>query len=694
MKLEQKDEDYSANLRAQEAEWDSQLEKVRSDLNKYRSQLESKDQRIKELKMKLEQKDEDYSANLMAKEAERDSQLEKIRSNLNKNRSELEGRDAMIKALRMELEQIQGDFVANFKAKEAEWKYQLEMMTGDLNKYRSQLDTKDARMKELRMDLEECRSTSLQLKLQNEEISVMLLLLKDGIYNVQLKIANEKAQMDQSNKEKEQNISLLMQQLKDKNATIDRLRKDIGKERESAESLLRRVESLDVIGQQQLLMQKDLDRHEEMLMESSTRELFLREQILQLESVLKKKVREVCIDLNRTQTELAKKICEGNGIEFELYIWKSIAKCLKVDLEDSYEMRKELEASLLAQVDVGETIKQEKQHLQRVLEQKDDRLCNLQHQIEVLEQNLSTREAAAESTEMETAFLFESERANFLKNIREKDGILEQLQKEVGWLEQESLRRELEEFLLAKIEAERRVENEKEFIEKKNQRINDLMQLVESLEDKFNSSLISFSSQLTEKQAEINLVREAWEKITVAETMAALEIEEKKLMIVELEDDIQNVQQKLEQQQESMSVLKKQALQVEAKLEAKELEMENLSNQLNTKLKNSDALIEELKSDKRKLLEDVTKLTSERENLFRFAEGLGDRIGDFSTSDRELMDMLETIMLSCDNHSSRMDSNTKDENSDYLRENVNSPVAMKKLEAVSDIRSPFREINN
>ncbi|XP_062118751.1 uncharacterized protein At4g38062-like [Humulus lupulus] len=466
------------------------------------------------------------------------SLLENVTSDLNNCRSELASRDATIKALRMELEQTQGDFLTNFKAKEAEWRYHLEMMTGDLNKCRSQLDSKDPRLKKLRMDLEECRCISLQ---QNEEISMMLLVLKDVISEAQMKFADEKAQIDQTEKENERNISLLMQQLETKNATIERLQKDIEKEHENVASLLRRGETLDAIGQQQLLMHKDLEQYEEMIVESFVCEIFLREQILQMESVLKKKLRELCIELDITHTELAEKICEGNEIEFELYIWRSVAKGLLVYLEENYEMRKELEASLLSQVDVGEITKQEKQHLQCMLEQKDDRIYKLQHKVELLEQNLKTREAAANSAEMKTAMSLESEKASFLQMIREKDKILEQLQKEVEWLEQESLRRELEEVLLSRIVAERTIEHEKELMEQKNQRINELMQLVGSFEDKFSNSLISFSSELAKKQAEINLTHKAWEKITAAQIMAALEIEEKKLMIAELEDDIHNV---------------------------------------------------------------------------------------------------------------------------------------------------------
>ncbi|KAL5556559.1 hypothetical protein UlMin_038795 [Ulmus minor] len=699
--VEQMHKESAANLRAKEAELSSQLETVTQELVFCKSQLKSKDVTIQELRMEIEQMHEDSSAILRTTETGI-SQLEEVTRNLNNYRSELESKDAIIEELRKTLDQIRGDLNDNFKAKENEWKFQLEMMTMDqtewklqlemmtidLNKLQSELDSKDETIEDLKMELEDSRSLSLQLKLQNDEIS-----------EAQLKIANEKAEMDRIKKEKEQDMFFLKEQLEMKNAAIDRFKKDIEKEREKTATLLKRIESWDVVGQQQLLMQKEIERYEEMLMESSMCELFLKEHISKMEGVLKKKLTEVCDDLDRTNAELAEKICEGNEIEFELHIWKSIAERLKFDLEESYVMRKELEASLLAQVDVGETIKQEKANLCCELEEKDKKVKSLQHQIGLLQKKLKTREAVDDSAEVETAVLFESEKAKFLQIIREKDEILEQIQKEVEWLEQESLRREIEGFLLAKIGAERTIELEKEklvqnVVEQKSQRVDHLMQLVKTLEDKFNSSLVTFSSQLAEKQAEINLVQEAWEKITAAEIMASLEIEEKKLMIVELEDDIRTVQQKLELQQKSMCVIKQQALEVEAKLEAKELEMRELSNQMKTKLKSSDALIEDLKSEKSNLLEDVTKLSTERENLLGFIGGVDDRISEFSSTDKQLMDMLEKIMLSCDNHSLGMDLNLEEEQSGGpVRKSVHSPTTLKKFESISDARSPFREIN-
>ena len=680
------------------------------------------------------------------------------------------------------LEQMHRECTPNLKAKEAELSSQLEKLGAELNDCRTELENKDAAIKELMMEFEGCQSLAMQLKLENEELKLgiseaqlklanekaemnvrdkereenIALLMKQlemtnaALSEAQLKLAKEKAGLVVSDKEREDNVSLLMKQLEMKNAALVRAQIDIREEREKAESLLRKVESLEVIEEQQLLMQKELEsyremkntaliraqtdiieerekaesllkrveslefieeqqlimqkeleRYREMLEESSRCQLLLKEQVLQIESSSKEKLTEVCEALERANTELAEKICEENEIEFELQNWKSIAERLKGELEENHEVRKELEASLLAQIDVGETIKQEKNGLIQMLEEKDVRMDNLQQQILLQEQELKKREAEAASfAGMETAMSFESEKTSFFQTMTGKDKILEQLEKEVGWLEQESLRRELESAILSQIVAERTFEHEKEkifhLLDEKNQRIDDLMQFVKSLEQKFNSSLVSFSSQLAEKQAEINLVHEAWERIAAAEILAVLEVEEKKLMVEELEDDIRNIQQKLELQERSLCHSRQQALEIEAELDAKQLEMKNLTTQMETKLQTSDAFINELKSEKRSLLEDVMKLSSDRENLLGFIAGLSDRISELSAADSQMMGVLSNMVHSFDNNSSGMVLKEDDELLQSVKENLNiqSSPSTKKYEAISDARPPFRERNN
>ncbi|XVF17362.1 hypothetical protein REPUB_Repub10bG0114600 [Reevesia pubescens] len=807
------------------------------------------------------------------------------------------------------VEQMHKECTANLTAKEAEWNSQREEMTRKLNDYSSQLESKDAALKVLEMELEGYLSSAVQLKLQNEEISVMLLLLKSGISEAQLKLANEEAELGLHEKERVENLSILRQQLEMKNTalanaqrdiaeerertailsrrvdTLDQLedkhqlmqkelnrckemleessrcqhrlkeqtlqvdngskekirevcdaldvaKSELAEEREKVASLLSRVESLDLIEGQRLLMQKELERYKERLEEASRFQIHLEEQALQMESEFKERLREVCdaletakselteerektaslmkraesldhiegqwlqtqeelerhkemleeasrthrqlekqavhtknefgeklrevcdaletanlelaeehertaslmkrielsnhleeqssrckemfeessrcrlqleeqisqIDsdsqrkltevcnaLEKANSELVEKICEGHEIEFELWIWKAIAERLKVDLEESQELRKELEASLLAQVEVGEAIKQEKNDLARITQEKEGRIVNLQQQIVSLEQELKTRELESVSSAEDI----------ILKITREQEKMLEDLQKEIGLLEEESLRRELEGAAFAHIGAERKFEHEKDnilqLVKEKDQRIDGLMQVVRSKEEDFNCSLNSFSSELAEKQAQINLVHDAWEKIARAEILAKLEIEEKKLMIVELEDDIHNIKEKLLWQEKSLSDSKQLALTVEAEVEAKHLEMKNLTDQMEARLRSSEAFVNELKSEKKNLLEDNMKLSMQRENLFGFIGDMGDRISEFSSKDAQLTGILGRILQSFDNNTS--DLKDSDE---LLKENKNSLLpspATRKPGSIIEERSPFRQLN-
>ncbi|KAL5755285.1 hypothetical protein ACOSP7_023505 [Xanthoceras sorbifolium] len=489
------------------------------------------------------------------------------------------------------------------------------------------------------------------------------------------------------------------EKLKEVCGALDSANSELVEVREMAASLSRRVESLDRIEEHWLLMQKELERYKEMFEESSRHQLHLEEQALLIETDSKRKLKEVCDALDAANSELAEKTSEGHQIEFELWIWKSIAERLKGELEESHELRKELEASLLAQVEVGETIKQKNGSLVRILEEKEDKISNFLGQMVLLEQELNTKELEAASySRMEPEMSFETEKESLLQITREKDKILDDLQREIECLEQESLRRELESTLLTQIGAEKSFEHDKEnltqLVEEKNSKIEDLLQLVRSLEQKFNGSLNSLSSQLAEKQAEMNLVLEAWEKISAAETLAMLEIEEKKLMIVELEDEICNVQQKLELQEFSLSHSKQQALETETELESKQLEIKKLTNQLEAKLTTSDAVIDELRSENQNLLEDVAKLLSERENVLGFMGGLGDRISKLYGEDMQLMGNLGRLVQSFGNRSGKV-LEDDDELFDSVKENMNahhSPIT-KKLEVVLEERSPFRQLN-
>jgi hypothetical protein len=299
------------------------------------------------------------------------------------------------------------------------------------------------------------------------------------------------------------------------------------------------------------------------------------------------------------------------------------------------------------------------------LEEKERRLNDLERQI-VLESALSS----------------ESDNVRYHKIIEEKDKILEELQKEVVLLEQESYRREIESAVIAKVTMESTYEHEKntliQLIKGKNIRIDELMQEVSSLEQKFTSSLTAFSSQLAEKQAEIKLIQDACEKIVASQILAALEIEEKKLMVEELEEEIHAIQQKLKLQEEKWIKSEQLALDTEVQLGAKQLQVKQMNDQMENNLRNSEALLQ--------------KLSSERDYLLAFVQELSDKIFEFSNADTKLMDMLRSI--SAENDCPVM--NLKRDDGFHVTENmlIHSPTRIKKLEAISDTRSPFKELNS
>ncbi|XWS33395.1 hypothetical protein CRYUN_Cryun22dG0078500 [Craigia yunnanensis] len=128
------------------------------------------------------------------------------------------------------VEQMQKECSTNLRAKEAERNSQWEEITRKLNNYISKLESKDAAIKVLEMELEGYLFSTVQLKLQNEEISVTLLLLKYGMSEAQLKLANVEAELGLHENERVENLSTLRQQLEMKNIALANAQRDIAEE--------------------------------------------------------------------------------------------------------------------------------------------------------------------------------------------------------------------------------------------------------------------------------------------------------------------------------------------------------------------------------------------------------------------------------------------------------------------------------
>ncbi|KAK4263089.1 hypothetical protein QN277_028561 [Acacia crassicarpa] len=690
----------------------SDYENARFELDQFNSQrdtnvgdmrytLQTKEAHCKELKytiQKLEQENNELRVSL--KEFQ-EAQIQEAGASFSQSK---------LRSKTKSLGNIHRDCASTLQAKEAEWKLQIEKMTGELNGYRFELENKKEAIEELKMELEKkteameelkrelknSHSLTMELDFLKEEMSLLLLILKQEISEARMKLVIDKEEMDLFNKEREDKRFELMKQLETKNAALieaqkyikeeldlinkereekcselmnllemkdsalTRAQQEITEEREKAARALKAVDSLSANKEQLDSLQNELDRYKEMLDESTKRQHLLKEKNLQMENDSREKLKEVSDALDTANTELDEKLYEVSEMEYELQIWMSIVERLKNELEENHVMRKELENSLLAQVDFDETIKQEKDSLMYKLQENEEKLEDLQKQVILVEQ---------------TAVSSETEKSRYLQIIEEKDKILEELQNEVLCLQQESRRGE--------------------FDHEKKLDLEILMHQAASLGHQFSAPWVSFSSQLAEKQAEINLVQDACDKITAAEIIAILENEEKKLMIAELEDDIRDLEHKLKLQEERWSQSEQVASEIEAEMEMKQLTLKGLTDQIETRLKSSDASYHKLKMENRNLLENVSKLLSEREKLLGFIMGLEEKICEFSTTDTRLMDKLgSSIAHSFENDCPGMNISKEDE---FLtKENIkmHSPVGTKNLEVVSDARSPFKELNN
>ncbi|KAG8373441.1 hypothetical protein BUALT_Bualt11G0024600 [Buddleja alternifolia] len=494
------------------------------------------------------------------------------------------------------LENVHKGCSINLKAKESEWRSEMEKLTEELDFCREELKSKDMSLNELKMELKDCDSLMMKLELINEETSLMLLILKLEFSEARLGLVEE---------------------LEKKKGVLKRVQSDLEEEREKVIILSKKVQILEEI---QFPLQEELERLKEMLKESSTCQVQSEEQI-------RSDLEKVHEALDRANEELYEKYCEANEIEFELQIWKSMAEKLEINLEQNHRMRREVEASLLAQMDVEVNLKQEKESLGYLLEEKEKRIEDLQQQLVDVNENTKVEKIASPEISKSTNYNHDKE-------------------------------------------------NLHQLVEEKEQRIYDLQQLVTSLEHEFESSTGSFSSRLSQMQKEMKFFQESWEKIKEAEVLKEIEIQEKNLMIVELENDLCNLQQTDERQDKTIFDSETKMQEIQAELVKKDLEVIRLEKII------------------KKLKEDSTKLSKENKNLADTMCLLHERIERLSVEDMKLMGSLGKIVETIDIDGPREVGWNSDDDEDS-RENMQTfSSPLKKVEAIHGERSPFRVINN
>ncbi|XP_017406614.1 uncharacterized protein At4g38062-like [Vigna angularis] len=534
---------------------------------------------------------------------------------------------------------------------------------------------------------EEDETLREQFKASKEEWELQKHTLLDEISLLQLLLDNHVRKAD----DLQHQLLMCKQALADEESQRKRLEDEVSNlKKEKEEECFHLMKQLELKNAALISAQKDINESAYQLFE---------EKVLDMQVGFKEQLAEAYDALDRANIELDERICEISEMEFELRIWKSLVERLKNGLEVNLVMRRELENSLLDQVHFSESLNQEKYSLICKLEERENEIDCLQQHVFLDEQEPKVKETEASAPGRGlTSEFSETVEVSYLQIIEEKNKILEEFQKEVLRLQQESYRKQFESAVIAQRNMERTNEDEEgthiQIIEGNYSRTDEIMQQVTSLEQKFTSILTSISSQLFEKQAEIIHVKEACNMITAAEVLAAIEIEEKKLMIEELEDDIYDLEQKLKLQEINMKQSEQLALDVEEEMNAKQVKAKELVDEMEKKLRDSDAFLQKVKIDNRSLLESATRLSSsERENLMSFVQGLDDKMYECTTADTQLMDRLRRLVQCFENDYQGM--NLKKDDELVVKENMmmHSSTGLKKSETFSELRSPFKLLN-
>ncbi|XP_059647991.1 uncharacterized protein At4g38062-like [Cornus florida] len=383
------------------------------EVSEYRSRLEDVFLEFEEAKLKIEsmtlEKDNDIAKlrNSLGTKDMLFKEMEYRNSNLQQENQELreclkEFREAQItnagatsssKKLQKKLQGLE----QLFKEKEAEWNSQLKKLTRDLNMFISELKGKDKNIQELQMELEGCHCS---LEVQNEEISLIIMVLKSEFSAACSKLSNVIAELQLCNKANEE-ILLVTEQLQIKDSASKKIYVDLEQEGEQVSSLIEEDESFNLKKEQKIFVEEELAWHKKMLDESSESQLCLKEKVLQMENSLKEENRNFSDALGEVNSELAKKIQQVNQTELELQKWKSIAE----NLEESQKV-----------------LKQEKENLLGIVKEMDKTIFEFQQKIVSLELLVASKFDEVEA--------FRQEKENYLLIAHDKDSSIENLQKE------------------------------------------------------------------------------------------------------------------------------------------------------------------------------------------------------------------------------------------------------------------------
>ncbi|XP_039131407.1 uncharacterized protein At4g38062 [Dioscorea cayenensis subsp. rotundata] len=625
--LEQKHRSCSEEFRAKEAEWSTQTEKLRRDLDECTLKLSGKNTEISELQLELES----TNSLLLQQKLENEEMsivLAVFKSALMESYMNLE-------SLKFEIER------RNAKQEEriACLMEQLDKKNCALVLSQSEIKLEHEMVLELQRKMECVESVNLEHVSKLKELDIY----KEKLEESSRSFSSFKDQVSQKESELQENMRRVSDALDDANSALAEKSRELDRCNsmlaESSQSFSRFKEKAcmkekalqeelntfsDALEKAKFSLAEKTREHDMskvLLVESSGVILRLKEQVSQAsqkENDLQEELKKATVALNQANSTLADKTSEAAKFEYQMLEIKSVVEKLErlrsdleIELSKTHDeciaVRKDLDACTLEKMMAEEKFMQEKNGLKRDIKEKDMLIKELQQQIVIFEEHqarqsvedigkvsvaedeyerLKCQEQEYAAREVEISAMIEQEKAKFLEAMKEKECVIYVIQQQVS-----SLKRAFAELAEA-----------------------------------------AGSLKPSDMRFDNGGLHDTLEKIVSTHILDKLDLQYKSLLLVEAEKESLVLQKKLEIADKLSFDSKKEKLEAENKTVEIEKELKCLlSNNciLKGEIETLNAVIEQFSSAGEKMEDDIVCFT----NL----------VMDLSNSEKELAKFLKNI---------------------------------------------------
>uniref|UniRef100_A0ACD5X5T0 Uncharacterized protein n=2 Tax=Avena sativa TaxID=4498 RepID=A0ACD5X5T0_AVESA len=363
--------------------------------------------------------------------------------------------------------------------------------------------------------------------------------------------------------------------------------------------------------------------------------------------------------------------------------------------EENLALKRDLDVALIAKVEDEDTLREEKEKLSSMIDERERNIEELQQYINVLEEdNLGQKLDVASLIKSEVEKSIREVNNRFSEIVEIFDKKLLELETRFGFFEQKYTCREHE---IMEIFDQEEADWYTLIAEKENA-IADIQLIVESVQLNIKHLLEAAASKLTEVQLEVQQLYGFAENLNSLNIIQEHDTVFKDMLIAEYERELEDLQIKLVLEKEQSSNSKHVLEKLKAETTAEMLEKANEHLEVVNKLK----YLEERKEILEEHLGELTSRTKdmcniavqERKELVDELNGITYSIGAAIHGDDDLMASLRRIMQKMNIEEPLLNSSTK-EMPTFEKPNMrnHAPLTRNKSATLMDKRSPLKENN-